>query len=150
MKKLSNQLEQTQEALLEELKLATQKVLETRKGLKGSDLVKTMEYDYKDDAFVLLAADYYTYVSTGRKPRARKVPIEDLIKWIKDKNISTRGRSISSTAFAIQQGIYRSGIKGKVYEDEVIGVDTEIISERLAEDLSNYIVDDLVDAIENN
>jgi len=148
METISVQLQQTQKELLIQLELATQKLLETKKGLKGSDLVKDIEFEYRNDAFVLMALDYYTYVSEGRRPRARKVPIESLIGWIRDKGIPTRGRPVSEVAFMIQRSIYKNGIKGKNFELQVVELDTEIISEKLALDLSNFIVDDLVDALE--
>lgn len=146
--KITEQVNQTFEALQDELTLATQKLLDSIKGLKGSNLVKSIEYEFRDDAFVLIAFDYYTYVSEGRRPRARKVPVESLIRWIKEKRISTRGKTVSQTAFAIQQAIYKRGIKGKKYEDDVVELSAEMISETTAEDLSWYIVDDLVDIIE--
>jgi len=149
---LTSQLEQTQAALEIELRLATQKLMETFKGLKGSDLVKSIEWEYnkKDGAFTLLALDYYQYVSSGRRARARKVPIEDLLKWIKDKGIPTFGKGAVGTAYAIQQSIYKRGIKAKSYEDPVIETAQDLTSETMAEDLSNYIVDDLVIILEQN
>jgi len=149
---LSKQLKNTQDELQSELTLATQKVLEKFKGMEGSDLIKSIEWEYnqKQGAFEMLALDYYTYVSTGRKPRARKVPIEDLLSWIKRKRISTLGGSPTATAWKIQRAIYKNGIRGKKYEDPVIDVTTELTSETISEDLSNYIVDDIVLILEQN
>jgi hypothetical protein len=147
MENLGTQLQQTIDALQEELQVATRALLSRKRGLKDSDVVKSLQVEYSDNAFALVTLDYLQYLATGRRPRARKVPIEALLKWIKEKNIPTRG-GITSTAYAIQQSIYKSGIKAKFSYDEVIDTNTEIISTTLAEDLSQYIVDDLVDAIE--
>ena len=96
-----------------------------------SDLVKSVDMGYSGDFFQLLANDYYQYVSRGRRPRARKVPVEDIIAWIKEKNINYRG-SINSAAFAIQQAIYKRGIKGKLFEESVIDFSSETIAEAAA------------------
>lgn len=132
-----------------ELTIAAQHVL-IKKGVdRNSKLVKTMEYEYKDDMFVLIANDYYQYVSTGRKKNVRKVPVQDLIKWIKDKRIPIRG-SINSTAFAIQTAIYKNGIKAKKFQDPVVDVTSDMVAEYSAEELSELIVNELVDALEQN
>lgn len=133
----------------DDLKVATQKIL-IKKGVeRDSDLVKSIEYQYKNDMFKLMANDYYEYVSTGRRRNVRKVPVEALIQWIKDKSIPYRG-SINSAAFRIQQAIYKNGIKGKKFENPVVEVSTDMISEYSAEELSQLFVDDLVEILEQN
>lgn len=134
-------------AMLQELQVATQKILKLYK-LGGSDLEKSVEFIYKNDAFVLLAYDYFTYVSTGRRPRARKVPIEDLLKFIKEKSIVPRkGQTINQLAFAIQQSIYKVGIKAKNYLNPVVEVTTDIVAEDLAIDLAEQIATELSEEI---
>jgi hypothetical protein len=146
---LQQQLAETQVALEEELTLATQVILEKSKALQGSKLVESIEWEYQKDSFVMLALDYYVYVSEGRKALARKVPIQDLIQWIKRKNIPSP-RGVNATAWAIQQSIYKQGIIGKKFGDPVLEVTSELTAETMAEDLSNYIVDDLVLILEQN
>lgn len=124
--------------LLNELQLATQKVLAQYK-LQGSDLSKSVEYVYRNDQFVLLANDYFQSVAFGRRPMARLVPVEDLIKWMKEKGISPRGGSYNTVAYLIQQSIYKNGIKARNYINPVIDITTDIISEDLAETLSEDI-----------
>lgn len=139
------------ESFKDELKIATQAIL-VRKGVdRNSDVVKSIEYKYNEDMglFKLLAFDYYVWLSTGRKPNTRKVPVEALIKWIKEKSIPYVG-SINSAAFRIQQAIYKNGIKGKHYEDIVVNVSTDMISEYSAEELSQLFVDELVEILEQN
>lgn len=73
---------------------------------------------------------------------ARKVPVEAIIKWMKSKNLRPRyGQTINSLAFAIQNAIYKSGIKAKQMLDPIINVSLDLISEYIAEDLSVSIAD---------
>ena len=144
---VTKQLDIVLDAFKKELITATQQVL-IKQGVDGdSELVKTLTFVYDNDFFKLIAYDYYLWVSQGRKIGAKKVPVEDLIAWIKKKGIITT--NINSTAFAIQRAIYKNGIKAKNYEDSVVDVSTELISEEIAEQLSEIIVNDLVDALEN-
>jgi len=131
------EIDVTNELLLE-LEVATQKVLALYK-LGGSALQKDMEYIYRNDSFVLLAYDYFTYVSTGRKPRARKIPVMDIIKWMKKKGISPKGGDYNSAAFAITESIYKTGIKAKNYINPVTEVTSELASEALTEQLATDI-----------
>lgn len=144
---ISKELDIVLDKFKKELLTATQHVLIKQGVDEDSELVKSLTYVYDGDFFKLIAYDYYFWVSKGRKIGAKKVPVEDLIAWIKDKGIITT--NINSTAFAIQRAIYKNGIKAKNYEDSVVDVSIELISEEIAEQLSEIIVDDIVDAIEN-
>ena len=104
---------------------------------------KSVEYVYRNDSFVLLANDYFQSVAYGRRPRARLVPVEDLIKWMKAKGISPRNGSYNSVAFSIQQSIFRNGIKARNYINPVLDVSTDIISEDLATTLSEEIATEI-------
>lgn len=128
---------------LQELTLATQKVLAQYK-LQGSDLSKSVEYVYRNDQFVLLANDYFTYVSTGRRPRARKVPVEDIIKWMKDKGIAPKpNQTYNQVAYVITESIYRNGIKAKNYINPIVAVSEDLITEDLETTLANQIVEEI-------
>lgn len=130
-------------ALLQELQIATQKVL-AMKQLGSSDLSRSTEYVYRNDQFVLLANDYFTYVSTGRRQRARKVPVEDILKWMKKKGIVGRGKNgTGQIAYAIVLAIYKNGIKAKNYINPIVDVSTEIITEDLATELSEQIATEI-------
>ena len=136
----------TQE-LLKEITAGVKIVMATYK-LGGSDVSASVEWQYRENIFVLIANDYFRYIDSGRKPKARKVPVEALIKWIKKKNITPRkGQSVNSLAFAIQQSIYKVGIKARKFIDPVIGLTIETLSEELAVSLSvqiaNAIADDM-------
>lgn len=125
-------------ALLEELELATERILQEYK-LQGSNLFYSIEYTFKDNVFMLIANDYFQYVARGRQPRARKVPVEPLIQWLKRKGIAPKNGDYNSTAFAIQQAIFKSGIKAKPFVNPIIAADLEIISEDIAYELSENI-----------
>ena len=125
-------------ALLKELELATEKILAQYK-LYDSDLSRSIEYTYKDNIFVMLANDYFQYVARGRQPKARKVPVEELIKWMKKKGIAPKKGDYNATAFAIQQTIYKNGLKPRPFVNPIIAVDLDIISEDIAYELSENI-----------
>lgn len=125
-------------ALLKELELATEKILAQYK-LYDSDLSRSIEYTYKDNIFIMLANDYFQYVARGRQPKARKVPVEELIKWMKKKGIAPKKGNYNATAFAIQQTIYKNGLKPRPFVNPIIAVDLEIISEDIAYELSENI-----------
>lgn len=57
--------------------------------------------------------EYFQYVESGRKPKVRKVPIQALAEWARQRNIPTD----NSTLFAIQQSIYNNGISPRPITD---------------------------------
>lgn len=126
---------------INELIAATKQVMIYYK-LGDSALIDSIEWQYKENFFVLIANDYFIWVERGRRPMARKVPVEAIIKWMKSKNLRPRyGQTINSLAFAIQNAIYKSGIKAKQMLDPIINVSLDLISEYIAEDLSVSIAD---------
>jgi hypothetical protein len=130
--------------MITDLTLLAQRTMIENGLAADSDLVKSVVLVEKNGGLQLLALDYYEYVSTGRRPKARKVPVEDLIVWIKSKGIGAG--NINNMAFAIQQSIYKRGIKGKAFANPVENNVADLASEELAELLSEVIADDMVDA----
>ena len=131
--------------LIKEITAGVKIVMATYK-LEGSDVSASVEWLYKDNIFILIANDYFRYIDSGRKPKARKVPVEALIKWIKKKNITPRGNmSVNSLAFAIQNSIYKIGIKARKFIDPIIGLTIETLSEELAVSLSVQIADSIAE-----
>jgi hypothetical protein len=53
---------------------------------------------------------YGRFVDTGRRAGARRVPIDALIKWIKQKGFESVAKKIRGMAFAIQKTIFEKGI----------------------------------------
>lgn len=134
----------------DELVKAVQFVMVNNGVDKNSKLVQSIQWEQESEGvFIMLANDYYEYVSTGRRARARKVPIMALIQWIKDKRLKGRskktGRFISdnSLAFAIQTSIYKHGIKGKNYITEVQDLVGDLIELKLGEGLEEAIANSL-------
>jgi len=130
--------------LINDLTLLTRRTMIENGVESDSDLIKSIEFIPVQSGLQLIANDYYQYVSTGRRPKARKVPIEDLIVWIKQNGIGAG--NVNGLAWAIQQSIYKQGIKGKTFTTEVEDNVADMSSEELAEVLSNLIADEMVDA----
>lgn len=138
-----------QEALLAEMTKAVRIVMASNGVDKQSNLIK-VEYQLNNNAFQLIANDYFVYRSEGRRAGARKVPIKDLLGWIKRYNITpSNGQTKNQLAFAIQTSIYKSGIRGLKYMTPVEEVSTDIASEGIAETLSEVIAEAMFQAIEN-
>jgi hypothetical protein len=135
--------------LMQELQKITVMTL-TQSGVKPNSLLaKSIQYVTTKDGVQMLAASYYPYVSGGRKARMRRVPIADLIPWIKQYGITPRfGQTINQLAFAIQTSIYKRGIRAKNFEDKVETGVADYASIALADELAEQVADDLVEAFE--
>ena len=132
------------EKLLDEVLTATKVLMEDYKNLKNSNLANTLEWKYKDNQFILMANDYFQWIDTGRKRGARKVPIEALIPWMKRKNIVPRkGQTYNSVAYAIQQAIFKAGIKARPFTQRIIEQSIDMLSEEMAVQLSISICDEI-------
>lgn len=129
--------------ILNELRAASEAILLTYK-LGNTQLINSIEWRYKDNIWVLWVNEYFKYLNDGRKPKAKKIPIFALIKWIKKKNIQPRGKmTYNQLAYAIQTSIYKVGIQPRRFADPIIRVSLDILSEYIAEDLSVQIVNQL-------
>lgn len=53
---------------------------------------------------------YGDYVEKGRQPGVKRVPVDVLIEWIRDKKINLQGQDERSVAFRIQNAIFKKGI----------------------------------------
>lgn len=144
-------INQIKSALLSDLNKATKTVLSANK-LGNSNLIKSIEWEMtaNDDVITLMTFDYLQAVSEGRKTGAPLVPAQDLIPWMKKHGITPHGKmSYNSLAFIISNAIKRHGIKGRFFMDTIVDSAQTIISEELAEVLSENICDAIVAAIEN-
>lgn len=132
--------------LLQQLQKITLMTI-TQSGVKAnSDLAKSVQYVIVGNNIQMEVAAYYPYVSSGRKPMIRKVPIKDLIPWIKQYGIRPRpGQTINQLAFAIQTSIYKRGIRAKNYVDKVETGVADYTALTLADELAEVIADDLVE-----
>lgn len=144
------------EAIKDDVVNAARVVMIQRGVPAQSDLIKSVDFEVVNQNLVLIANDYYVWLSEGRKRGGKKVPIAPLLAWIKDYRIKgrsrTSGRFITNNqlAFAIQTSIYKNGIRGRKYADEVENITLDILSEELTELLSVSIADTIADAITLN
>jgi hypothetical protein len=103
-------------------------------------------------------ADYFKYVNKGRKPQVKRVPLNALLEWIKIRGIQGRdkkGKFIKrlSLAFAMQQNIYKYGIRpANIYDkaldslEDIFDNPPSFLKEALADiyeaieqDINNFI-----------
>lgn len=75
--------------------------------LIDSNLYKDIKVERSEFTFILYYNFYGDYIESGRKPFARKVPINAIIEWMRRKNISNDIR----VAYAIRESIFKQGIK---------------------------------------
>ena len=61
-------------------------------------------------SLILLAEQYGIFVDSGRRPRAKKVPVMALVEWVKTKAIARNDQEAFRVAYAIQQKIFLEGI----------------------------------------
>lgn len=88
----------------------------------------------------IVAQDYLQWLDTGRKPGGKKVPIEALIKFVKQRGLNrgkngrfTGAASINSIAWAIQRSIWLHGIKGRHFIDPAYALGAEVLDRLLDE-----------------
>lgn len=131
--------------LLTDLQKVTVIALEQSGVERSSNLSKSVSFVVLNKEVNMVVAYYYHYVSTGRKRNVRKVPIKALIEYIKRKGITPRGgKTVNQLAFAIQQSIYKHGIRPKNFEDKIANMVADITEERMADLLIQEIANNLV------
>lgn len=109
--------------------------------LKDSNLHNEAKVEESNWVFSLFYNDYLTYIESGRKPKARKVPVDALVEWAKRKGIP----SDNNTIYAIRESIYKVGIpKRPIFEpfieqiNEVWDEWSDKIFEGIITNLNNY------------
>ena len=85
--------------------------------LIGSNLEKSIDVKVMgDNTLVFVIAGYYNAITAGRRPNAKRPPIDAIEKWIDKKHIdiSKMGfKSITSAAYVIANNIAKNGIKAR-------------------------------------
>jgi hypothetical protein len=88
----------------------------------------------------IVAQDYLQWLDTGRKPGGKKVPIEALIKFVKQRGLNrgkngrfTGAASINSIAWAIQRSIWLHGIKGRHFIEPAYALGAQVMDHLLDE-----------------
>jgi hypothetical protein len=132
--------------LVNELHDSTVAIITNSGVKKDSNLSKSIKYVPAKEGVNMEANYYYPFVSGGRKSGVRKVPISDLIDYIKRYGLRPRvGQTTNQLAFALQTHIFKAGIKAKNFEDKVVTASGDIASLAVADDLALIIADELVD-----
>lgn len=101
----------------------------------------------------LYALDYAEYLDRGRKPFTKKVPISALLLFIKQRGIGqqrkksgrfgTRTISANSLAFAIQNAIFKNGIRGRHFLKAGLDLGQHLVDIYLDEKMLDGICYDL-------
>ena len=116
-------------------------------GLDGSKLQASIEAEVsKGDTVTAYMIEYGQWVISGRRKFVKKVPIAALLQWIQDKGITPReinGKTISTNqlAFAIQNGIFKNGIKGRDFITPAVNDDFVALAEQM-------VLDAMVDEVD--
>ena len=79
------------------------------------------------------------------KKNGKKPPLKEILGWVQTK-LPARGNDLF-TALNIREGIYRKGIKATNFASSVVNEKsieelTELLAEKLAEDMANNITED--------
>lgn len=103
--------------------------LDTQAKVEESDLTFNLFYNY-----------YLEYIESGRKPKARKVPIRPLLDWMKRNFISDDVR----VAYAIRESIYQKGIPARPLL-EPFG---DMLDERFENKIYEYIFETITEKLD--
>lgn len=108
-----NELDEIGQYIIEEL---AKEIIKQDHSNTGK-LIQSLDYRVSSGAnsisLIVEMNDYGKYVNTGRKRGARKVPIDALVEWIKQRGIESNNKKAIGIAFAIQKTIQRDGIPTK-------------------------------------
>jgi hypothetical protein len=117
----------------------------------GDGLWKNLSSTFTTDGAKLQVTDYAQGIDTGRKPRAKKVPLADLVKWIKRYRILGRQKksgkyqkvaatSVNAAAYAIQTAIYKFGIKARPWIEQALDFQQKLVESLIDEILFPEII----------
>jgi hypothetical protein len=120
-----------------------------------NSITGTVEIDEQGNPVAVIEyLDYFKYVNRGRRPNARRVPLNVLLDWISIRGIrprDNRGRFVENNlanktklAFGIQTNIFKYGIRPTNIYD--IGLDD---LENMFSDFPNNLPSDLRGPAEN-
>jgi len=132
------------------LKKETQKTL-ISKGKKASgELIKTIEVVVKEKVSSIIIEEshvfYGEFVDKGRKKGVKRVPIDALEAWIKQRRFSVAVDNIRGTAFAIQTNIFKFGIKPTNWIDETVSrTDAKVVQmvDKVASEQLEIVIDEI-------
>jgi len=107
------------------------------------------------DGIAIELPKYAEFIDKGRKPFAKKVPIAELIKWVKRYRLAGRNKksgkfqkassqSVNSMAYAIQRAIWKKGIMARPFIDASL----EFAEQELAKLIDETLVPNIISTIE--
>ena len=126
-----------------------------RKQLLSSEAVQVAQQrgaggQFGSYGLTIVAQDYLQWLDTGRKPGGKKVPIQALIQFVRQRGLNrgkggrfTGAASISSIAYAIQQSIFKHGIAGRHVLNPAWALGQQVLSTLLDEQALDLISRDL-------
>lgn len=121
--------------------------------LSNSDLIKSLKVSTTDNDLIITINSYYEYVERGREIGEKKVPLSALIIWIKKKSIALKNKSnnyrgkapsINKLAYAIQAGIFKSGIAPRPFISDAF-VKTQQTLDKYLDEQTNLLLDAMLD-----
>jgi len=144
----------------------------TSNKIASGQLYNSIQYnviqDGEDFILEISYADYFQYVNRGRRMGVSRVPISALLQWIKLKGIKGRdkkGRFIKnlSLAFAIQENIFKFGIRpANIYDKALdsledlfdnppppIKAELDALYQMLEQDINNLIENTIENSIKS-
>jgi len=89
----------------------------------------------KSGTIIFSIPDKALFQDLGRSRGAKRVPTNVLLNWMKKKGISTENNKV----FAIQESIYKNGLKPKKYLDKSKNIADELSNEMLSFDFSELL-----------
>lgn len=90
--------------------------------LKDSRLYDSLSTKSIDNTYTIniFYNDYLKYIQTGRKPKARKVPVKALYEWAKRKGLLTNNATQDNKfIYAVRNSIYVRGIKPRPVQEQL-------------------------------
>ena len=82
---------------------------------------------------------YAIFINKGRKPGTKRVPIDAIIGWIRERGLAGGFGDVESLAFAIQQSIYKNGIKPTPIIDQTIQEVLNVFDNKIAESIEQEV-----------
>ncbi|MDJ1500665.1 hypothetical protein [Xanthocytophaga agilis] len=118
-----------------------------------SGLVNTTKVSFNTDGVNIQLPSYAINIDQGRKAKIKKVPIKSLIAWIRRYRIRGRNskgkfvkRSVSSInalAYAIQNSIYKNGIKARPFIQASIQYGEQVLVEAIDQIIVPQIITEI-------
>jgi len=128
--------------LADQLALLFQTEIVRQGKIASGDLLDSIQGEVvvTGDGFQIQATgnEYAIFINKGRRPNTKRVPLDALIEWIRVKGLSS-GLDVERLAFAIQQSIYKKGIKPVPIIDQTIEEVLDVFGDKIGETISQEI-----------